>query len=69
MKDDRLKLIDENENPLTENPLEGALAAVNLGNELWDLLEKIQQESLRIPKVLMPKTIGLPNTYGLKPPV
>ena len=56
MKYDRLKLIDENEKPLTENPLVDALAAANLGNALYDLLEEALQESLRIPKALMPET-------------
>ena len=53
MKDDRLKLIDENENPLAENNLECAIAAVYLGNELHALLESLL-ESLRTPKALMP---------------
>ena len=58
MKDERLKLINENEKPLTENHLAAALAAASFGNELYDLLYQIQKVSFGIPKALMPKTSG-----------
>ena len=54
MKDDRLKLIDENEEPLTEKLLLGAFAAAKFSNELYDLLKEIQQKAC-VPESIKPK--------------